>query len=394
MNLKFGQGNLLKKISILTISVLVFSVQPVQAEDNLPESFFKNLNSKYLANPGVILIDSSNQSVLFEKNSASLRPAASVIKLLSTAAIAMSIDSTTVFKTAIYQGSKPGAFVIIGENDPWITSSVKARNQFKRAYLPTLLNAALKKRNNLRVISVQYLGVSSTDINYARKVMRKTSSIKATALTGSVDTTTLIGEKIAEITSPKLSTMIRFTNLYSDNNLSQKLARLAAIKNGFPGNNYGINLVMQNKLGELGVDTLGLHLEDASGLSQLNRVSAVTISQLLLKIKSEPKLNVVYNSLPVSGISGTLVKRYLNTAPQAIGLVKAKTGSIKNTVALAGYATSGATEYVFVVIANEAGRTRKSQDAARDAIDKMLGSITKPAVIPATATTDTSTIIN
>ena len=188
--------------------------------------------------------------------------------------------------------------------------------------------------------------------------------------------------------------MIRFTNLYSDNNLSQKLARLAAIKNGFPGNQSGINIVLQNKLTELGVNTQGLNLEDASGLSHQNRVSAVTISQLLLKIKSEPMLQVVYNSLPVSGISGTLTNRFIKTAPQAVGLVKAKTGSIKNTVSLAGYASSGSTEYVFVVIANQAGKSKRSQDAARSAIDKMLGSITKPLVIPDTTTTETSTVIN
>lgn len=385
---------LVKRIVCVVILSLVSFAQPAQASDPLPESFFNHLGSKYLANPGVIFVDSSNESVVYEQSSKSLRPPASVIKLVSTTAIAMTLDSATVFKTAIYQGDRPGAFVIVGENDPWITSSTKARDRFKRAYLPALLNAALKQRNNLRVISVQYAGVSKSDINYARKIMRKTSSIKARPYPGKIDTTTITGEKIAEITSPKLSTLIRFTNLYSDNNLSQKLAQLAAIRNGFPGNKSGINVVFQNKLADLGVNTDGMYLEDASGLSQQNRISAATVSQLLLRIKSEPKLNVVYNSLPVSGVSGTLVKRYLKTAPTAIGLVKAKTGSIKNTVALAGYATAGHTEYVFVVIANQTGRTRSSQDSARGAIDKMLGSIVKAPVIPTTATTDTSTVIN
>jgi D-alanyl-D-alanine carboxypeptidase/D-alanyl-D-alanine-endopeptidase (penicillin-binding protein 4) len=384
----------MKRIALLVISLLILNIQPANAADVLPNSFFTHLGSKYLGNTGVILIDSNNQSIVYEKSSNTLRPPASVLKLVATTSIAMTLDSTTVFRTAIYQGNKPGSFVIIGENDPWITSSIKSRNQFKRAYLPTLLNAALKKRNNLRVVSIQYSGVSSTDINYARRIMRKTSSIKATALPGKVDTTTILGEKIAEIVSPKLSAMIRFTNLYSDNNLSQKLARLAAINSGFPGNQYGINAMAQSKLGELGVSTDGMHLEDASGLSQNNKISATTVSQLLLKIKSEPRLGVVYHSLPVGGVSGTLTNRYIKTAPQAIGLVKAKTGSIKNTVSLAGYVTSGSTEYVFVVIANQAGKTRRSQDAARGAIDKMLGSIAKPFVIPTTSTPDSTTVIN
>jgi D-alanyl-D-alanine carboxypeptidase len=101
---------------------------------------------------------------------------------------------------------------------------------------------------------------------------------------------------------------------------------------------------------------------------------------LLLKLKTEPKLKVIYDSLPISGESGTLIGRYHSTAPQAVGLVRAKTGSIRNTVSLAGFATSGDKEYVFVVLADDVGRTRRLQDAARSAIDRMLGTITKPAV--------------
>jgi D-alanyl-D-alanine carboxypeptidase len=97
-------------------------------------------------------------------------------------------------------------------------------------------------------------------------------------------------------------------------------------------------------------------------------------------LKTEPKLKVIYESLPVSGESGTLIGRYHSTAPQAVGLVRAKTGSTRHTVSLAGFATSGEKEYVFVVIADGVGRTRRLQDAARSAIDRMLGTITKPAV--------------
>jgi D-alanyl-D-alanine carboxypeptidase len=106
------------------------------------------------------------------------------------------------------------------------------------------------------------------------------------------------------------------------------------------------------------------------------------VSQLLLKIKTEPRLKVVYDSLPVSGESGTLIGRYHSTAPQAIGLVKAKTGSTRHTVSLAGFATSGDKEYVFVVIADHVGRTKRIQNAARSAIDRMLGTITKPPTVP------------
>ncbi|MTA79251.1 MAG: D-alanyl-D-alanine carboxypeptidase, partial [Actinobacteria bacterium] len=142
------------------------------------------------------------------------------------------------------------------------------------------------------------------------------------------------------------------------------------------------------------VNTAGLNLEDASGLSGANKISATTVSQLLLKIRTEPQLKMVYDSLPVGGVSGTLIGRYKGTAPQAVGLVKAKTGSIRHTVSLAGYATSGEKEYVFVVIADHVGRTKRIQNAARSAIDRMLGTITKPPVIPTTTTTALTTATN
>jgi PBP4 family serine-type D-alanyl-D-alanine carboxypeptidase len=181
--------------------------------------------------------------------------------------------------------------------------------------------------------------------------------------------------------------MIRFALLYSDNVLSQRLAMLATGKNGYPLNKDGLNDMANAKLTALGIDTTGMKLVDGSGLGGSNRISAVTVSQLLLKIRSEPQLKVVYDSLPVGGESGTLIGRYHTTAPQAVGIVKAKTGSTRHTVSLAGYTSSGEKEYVFVVIADGVGRTKRSQNAARSAIDRMLGTITKPVVIGLTPPT-------
>lgn len=181
--------------------------------------------------------------------------------------------------------------------------------------------------------------------------------------------------------------MIRFALLYSDNVLSQRLAMLATGKNGYPLNKDGLNDMANAKLTSLGIDTTGMKLVDGSGLGGSNRISAVTVSQLLLKIRSEPQLKVVYDSLPVGGESGTLIGRYHTTAPQAVGIVKAKTGSTRHTVSLAGYTSSGEKEYVFVVIADGVGRTKRSQNAARSAIDRMLGTITKPVVIGLTPPT-------
>ncbi|MFM8627511.1 MAG: D-alanyl-D-alanine carboxypeptidase, partial [Candidatus Nanopelagicus sp.] len=308
------------------------------------------------------------------------RTPASVLKIISTAAIALTLDTSTVFKTAIYKTEKKGVFVIWGDNDPWITSNAKYRDANKRAYMPTLIKAAFASDKSLKKISLIYKGVNNSDILYAKKALKRRSSVAYKPISKNVEVESLITEKIAEISSPPLHKMIRFALLYSDNVLSQRLIMVATGRNGYPLTRTGLNKMANAKISELGVDTTGMVLMDGSGLSGQNRVSAVTVSQLLLKVKSEPKLKVIYDSLPISGESGTLIGRYHSTAPQAVGLVRAKTGSTRHTVSLAGFATSGDKEYVFVVIADGVGRTRRLQDAARSAIDRMLGTITKPAV--------------
>ncbi len=377
----------MRKLSVFIVALLFLNIQPTHAVETLPQPFFNYLNSKYLGDPGVILIDKATGEVIYESGSTKARTPASVLKLTSAAAIALTLDANTVFKTAIYKTEKRGVFVIWGENDPWITSNAKYRDANKRAYMPKLIKAAFASDKKLKKITLIYKGVNNSDIYYAKKALKRRASVAYKPLSKNIEVESLITEKISQVESPPLSKMIRFALLYSDNVLSQRLAMLATGKNGYPLNKEGLNDMAHEKLTTLGIDTKGMKLVDGSGLGGSNRISAVTVSQLLLKIRSEPQLKVVYDSLPVGGESGTLIGRYHTTAPQAVGIVKAKTGSTRHTVSLAGYTSSGEKEYVFVVIADGVGRTKRSQNAARSAIDRMLGTITKPVVIGLTPPT-------
>jgi len=377
----------MRKLSVFIVALLFLNIQPTHAVETLPQPFFNYLNSKYLGDPGVILIDKATGEVIYESGSTKARTPASVLKLTTAATIALTLDASTVFKTAIYKTEKRGVFVIWGENDPWITSNAKYRDANKRAYMPKLIKAAFASDKKLKRITLIYKGVNNSDIYYAKKALKRRASVAYKPLSKNIEVESLVTEKLTEVESPPLSKMIRFALLYSDNVLSQRLAMLATGKNGYPLNKDGLNDMANEKLTSLGIDTKGMKLVDGSGLSGANRVSAVTVSQLLLKIRSEPQLKVVYDSLPVGGESGTLIGRYHTTAPQAVGIVKAKTGSTRHTVSLAGYTSAGEKEYVFVVIADGVGRTKRSQNAARSAIDRMLGTITKPAVIGLTPPT-------
>jgi D-alanyl-D-alanine carboxypeptidase len=381
----------MKKISALLLLVLTFNLQPASAAEPLPQPFFNYLSSKYLADPGIILLDGSTKEIVYQNGADVLRSPASVLKLTSATAIAMTLDSTTVFTTSLYKTEKRGVFVILGDDDPWMTSSAKFRDANKRAFTPTLIKAAFASDKKLKKITLLYKGINGSDIYYAKRALGRRASVVYKAISKDVDPQSLITEKITELQSPQLSKMIKFALLYSDNVLTQRLAMVATVRNGYPVNKTGLNDMMNDKLAAMGINTVGLHLEDGSGLSGGNRISAVTVSELLLKIRSEPRLKVVYDALPTSGESGTLVGRYHETAPQAVGLIKAKTGSTRHTVSLAGFATSGDKEYVFVVIADHVGKTKRIQNAARSAIDRMLGTITKPpaALLPAPNPTTT-----
>ena len=381
----------MKKISALLLLVLTFNLQPASAAEPLPQPFFNYLSSKYLADPGIILLDGSTKEIVYQNGADVLRSPASVLKLTSATAIAMTLDGTTVFTTSLYKTEKRGVFVILGDDDPWMTSSAKFRDANKRAFTPTLIKAAFASDKKLKKITLLYKGINGSDIYYAKRALGRRASVVYKAISKDVDPQSLITEKITELQSPQLSKMIKFALLYSDNVLTQRLAMVATVRNGYPVNKTGLNDMMNDKLAAMGINTVGLHLEDGSGLSGGNRISAVTVSELLLKIRSEPRLKVVYDALPTSGESGTLVGRYHETAPQAVGLIKAKTGSTRHTVSLAGFATSGDKEYVFVVIADHVGKTKRIQNAARSAIDRMLGTITKPpaALLPAPNPTTT-----
>jgi D-alanyl-D-alanine carboxypeptidase len=381
----------MKKLLIVFLIITSLSIQTSYALEALPQSFTKHVNSKFLSNPSVILVDQANIEVVYQNSENRPRTPASVLKIFSTAAIALTLDSKTTFQTSLYKTDKKGVFVLWGDYDPWITSSVRYRDANNRAYMPRLIKAAFASNKKLKKITLIYKGVGGSDIYQAKKALKRRASVAYKPISKGVEVESLITEKIATIESPPLEKMIRFALLYSDNVLSQKLAMLAARKSGFPLTKEGLNQTIKSKVSELGVDTTGMRFIDGSGLSNRNKVSASTVSQLLLKVKIDPRLKPIYDHLPISGESGTLASRFIETAPQAIGLVRAKTGSIRGTVSLAGFATSGEKEYVFVVLADGVGRTRSLQDAARRAIDRMLGTITKPPVIGITPPTPEST---
>jgi len=110
--------------------------------------------------------------------------------------------------------------------------------------------------------------------------------------------------------------------------------------------------VMRDVLQSWGVNRSQIVVADGSGLSRYNYVTARALVDILQRMHDDPRHAAPYrDTLPVAGVSGTLASRLSGTA--ADGNVQAKTGSMTNVQALAGYVTSADGEALaFAVLAN------------------------------------------
>jgi PBP4 family serine-type D-alanyl-D-alanine carboxypeptidase len=196
----------------------------------------------------------------------------------------------------------------------------------------------------------------------------------------SLEAQNLTLEPVMNSTSPSVHQMTHYFMQWSDNALSDRLSRIAAKVAGFNGNTEGIAAVYAKVLADLQIDSTKLVVKDGSGLSHDNRLSAKLLGDLLVKIYRDPRFAAVIESLPDGGINGTLNERFVKTAPNAVGLVHAKTGTLNGTVTLAGYIDAKDREYVFVVLADRLSRTNSAAKIARDTLDRYLGRIALPLV--------------
>ncbi len=99
-------------------------------------------------------------------------------------------------------------------------------------------------------------------------------------------------------------------------------------------------------------------LWDGSGVSRFNRVTPSLMMSLLQKLQETSDFKVVWDSLPIAGVDGTLAKRMRGTPAE--GVLRAKTGTVRGAYNLSGYipqfdAVGDVSEYFpFVMLTNAA----------------------------------------
>lgn len=153
---------------------------------------------------------------------------------------------------------------------------------------------------------------------------------------------------LAQVNSAPLSEILTEMDHNSDNYVAELLLKGLGAEVGTGGTTAAGDAVVIRSLAGAGISLTGVRIVDGSGLSLDDRLTARAVTSLLLLSWRDSDLrNVLWNALPVAGVSGTLQHRLLDGP--AHGAVRAKTGTTDLASALSGYASD---RYAFSILQN------------------------------------------
>jgi len=396
-------------------------IAPLAASDKVPSTGgIENQLSAQLANPDLaqfsgIVIDPTTGTVVWNKDSNSPQIPASTAKLLTGTALLTSVDPTSRFVTKVVQGDQEGDIVLVGGGDV----TLSARNEgvgtlYDGAPLMADLAAQVRASGvdvKRIVLDTEYWsgpdladGWQTADIrgtpgsaqgyitrmsplmvdgdredpaneNSIRTGDPATTAGKALArMLGTPDVPLIDGTApegtpvIGQVSSQPMSVLLAQALENSDNVLAEALARQVAIARGAPPSFAGASAAIIEALEDLKIDTIGVEMYDGSGISTKDRVPPAVLAQVVaLAVKGDtPALRNLLTGLPVAGVSGSLEDRFQDDGSKAgAGWVRAKTGSLEVTYALAGYVPDvDGRILVFAFVSNGVGAgTRPALDA-------------------------------
>lgn len=368
--------------------VLILSIAPAGAAlgpDSIPAAFDELLKVPTLSNPAMIVIDGGTGQIIYEKNIYSQRKPASVMKVLAGAVTLEYLNPQSFFNTTVNIAAAEKTVVIRGSLDPWISMDHNVARKMDRASLPYMgfnTLSAVKKANggSLKNYKVIYSNLYSKDIANLKAFWAKRGFKPVLKSVTDEEAFMVQGDLVVSENSPTVAQILDWMMLWSDNVLADRLAALAARAAGYSLDIKGVDTIFRTLLAQFEIDDSKLVVADASGLSKKNKITAKLMGELLYKIRKDDKYALLYNSLPVGGVSGTLQNRFTTTAPSAVGLVRAKTGTLNGTATLAGYVQSFDREYIFVTLADDIAKGNAALNKARAAIDRVLGRIAAPNI--------------
>ncbi|MCD4654476.1 D-alanyl-D-alanine carboxypeptidase/D-alanyl-D-alanine-endopeptidase [bacterium] len=176
--------------------------------------------------------------------------------------------------------------------------------------------------------------------------------------------------------SQPLYALLNRANKFSNNFMIEQTVKTIAAENvSFPGTTMkGLHAIKLYFSDQLGIDTEGMILDDGSGLSRKNRITAIQFTELIRYAVNESYFGPEFlSTLPIAGVDGTMKKRLKNHRTKR--LVRAKTGLIDNVVCLSGLIDGRKGEgLVFSIMIN---RNKCRHRDSKTVQDKLLKSMLK-----------------
>lgn len=151
----------------------------------------------------------------------------------------------------------------------------------------------------------------------------------------------------------------------SDNVMAEGIAKEVAASKDLATDSASTSKMTLEILKDKGFDLSGVSIVDNSGLSFDNLITPRLLDDILTRAATEPELSSLLTSLPIAHGTGTLEDRYDGLS--GAGWVRAKTGTLTDTSALAGVVTSESGRvFTFAFVSNGSAIV-----PAREALDEM-----------------------
>nr|WP_245151892.1 D-alanyl-D-alanine carboxypeptidase [Prochlorococcus marinus] len=152
-------------------------------------------------------------------------------------------------------------------------------------------------------------------------------------------------KEINKIYSTPIISLLTLTNSESHNFTAESLFKNAS--NTWNDNDY---IKLKRWLENKGLPTTNAYFADASGLSRKNKITTSLVVLFLDKMRYFNDFKAYQSTLSITGVRGTLAKRFVNS--ELSGKFFGKTGTLSNVFALSGYLYKNERPIIISIIQN------------------------------------------
>ncbi|GEM_PF-150358 len=288
-----------------------------------------------------------------------------------------------VVSVTLKPGDKPGAPPMVILDPPDSHFAIVNNGTTGAAKTKATLNAAFSEADNSAILTVRgSIPLNGSPRSYRTQVrrpdlftggaFRALLAQNGVTVTGNLKSGKRQGseKQVAVLESQSLSHLLMGANKFSNNFMVEQILKtIGAEQYSTQGSTSSGARAVREFLKEAGINLNGFLMNDGSGLSRKNRVTARQLADVVRFVLKDSAFGPeLLNSMPVAGIDGTLRKRFKSDSRSR--LIRGKTGLINNVSCLTGVVDGrNGQGFVFSIMLN---KTQNQHAAAKKFQDKIL----------------------